>query len=103
MQRSPDVFTRTTRLVAWVLVAALVLWLLYRLRFVLLLLVAAGWIAYALAPLVHVFSGRKRQFRPLGIAFAYLTVIGGPSAVRGRSVAAPAPARRRPAPELAAV
>src|SRR5947209_1488733 len=76
MQRSPDVFTRTTRLVAWVLVAALVLWLLYRLRFVLLLLVAAGWVAYAIAPLVHVFSGRKRQFRPLGIAFAYLTVIG---------------------------
>ncbi len=76
MQRSPDVFTRTTRLVAWVLIAALVLWLLYRLRFVLLLLVAAGWVAYAIAPLVHVFSGRKRQFRPLGIAFAYLTVIG---------------------------
>src|SRR5207247_10767914 len=48
-----------------------------RLRFVLLLLVAAGWFAYAIAPLVHVFSGRKRQFRPLGIAFAYLTVIGG--------------------------
>src|SRR5438552_12247200 len=100
MQRSPDVFTRTTRLVAWVLVAALVLWLLYRLRFVLLLLVAAGWIAYALAPLVHVFSGRKRQFRPLGIAFAYLTVIGGLIIVGVVAVGPGVSGVRRPAPNL---
>lgn len=74
MQRSPDIFTRTTRLVALVLVAGIVLWFLYRIRFVLLLLVASAWVAYALDPLVQVFSGRQRRLRPLGIALAYIAV-----------------------------
>jgi len=74
MRQPPDLFARVTRLIALVLVALIVLWFLYRIRFVLLLLVASAWVAYALDPLVQVFSRQRRRLRPFGIAVAYAAV-----------------------------
>lgn len=74
MRQAPDPLTRVIRSVALTLVALIALWFLYRIRFVLLLLVASAWVAYALDPLVQVFSGQRRRLRPFGIAVAYVGV-----------------------------
>ncbi len=73
---APDPLTRVIRLIALTLVALIVLWFLYRIRFVILLLVASAWVAYALDPLVQAFSRQQRRWRPLGIAVAYVVVTG---------------------------
>ncbi len=70
----PDPLTRVIRLIVLILVALVVLWFLYRIRFVILLLVASAWVAYALDPLVRVFSRQQRRLRPFGIAVAYVVV-----------------------------
>ena len=75
--RRPDVLTRIGRFLAFLVVGVVVLWLLYKIRAVILVLVAAIAIAYALAPLVKAFSGNRPRLRPLGIVMAYLAVFGG--------------------------
>jgi predicted PurR-regulated permease PerM len=73
----PDVLTRIGRFIALCVVGAVVLWLLYKIRVVLLILIAGMAIAYALAPLVKAFSGNRPHLRSLGITLAYLTVFVG--------------------------
>ncbi len=76
MQR-PDVLTRIGRFVAVCVVGAAALWLLYKIRTVLLIVTVGVAIAYALAPLVRVFSGNRPHLRSVGITLAYLTVFVG--------------------------
>jgi predicted PurR-regulated permease PerM len=70
----PDALTRIGRFFTACVVGAVALWFLYKIRGVLLILLAGIAIAYALAPLVKVFSGNRPQRRGLGIVLAYLTV-----------------------------
>lgn len=74
MEGKPDPLTRVIRAVAAAVVIAGLVWVLVRLRLVILLLIGSAWMAYALDPLVQFFSNRRRQLRPVGIALAYLTV-----------------------------
>src|SRR5690348_3672917 len=76
IQRS-DALTRIGRFIAVCVVGAVALWLLYKIRVVLLILIVGIALAYALAPLVKVFSGNRPHLRPLGITLAYLTVFVG--------------------------
>ena len=73
----PDALTRIGRFLTFFAVGAVALWLLYKIRAVVLVLVAGVAIAYALAPLVKAFSANRPRLRPLGIALAYLAVFGG--------------------------
>jgi len=73
----PDALTRIGRFIAVCVVGAVSLWLLYKIRVVLLVLIAGVAIAYALAPLVKAFSGNRPHLRSLGITLAYLTVFVG--------------------------
>jgi len=73
----PDVLTRLSRGLGLVLLAAFLLWFAYRIRIVLMLLVASILVAYALAPLVRVFSGHDPRRRGLGIALTFVTVSAG--------------------------
>jgi len=73
----PDTLSRIGRVLAACLVGAVALWLIYKLRAVLLILLAGMAIAFGLAPLVKAFSGNRPQLRPLGIALAYTTVFVG--------------------------
>jgi predicted PurR-regulated permease PerM len=73
----PDPLTRIGRFLTIFAVGVVALWLLYKIRVVVLVLIAGMAIAYALAPLVKAFSGNRPQLRPLGIAMAYLAVFGG--------------------------
>jgi len=75
--KRPDTLTRIGRVIIACLVGAAALWLLYKIRAVLLILVAGMAIAFALAPLVRAFSGNRPHLRPLGIALAYSTVFVG--------------------------
>jgi len=75
--QQPDALTRIGRLTAICVVGAVVLWLLYKIRVVLLVLLVGVAIAYALAPLVKVISGNRPHRRALGIALAYLIVFVG--------------------------
>ncbi len=76
MQR-PDALTRIGRFVAGCAIGAALLLFLYKIRDVLLVLLAGGAVAYALNPLVKTFSANRPHSRPLGIALAYLTVFVG--------------------------
>ena len=73
----PDALTRIGRFLTFFAVGAVALWLLYKIRAVVLVLIAGVAIGYALAPLVKAFSGNRPRLRPLGIALAYLAVFGG--------------------------
>lgn len=73
----PDALTRIGRFIAVCVVGAVALWFLYKIRVVLLVLIAGMALAYALAPLVKVFSGDRPHLRSLGITLAYLTVFVG--------------------------
>ena len=73
----PDALTRIGRFLTSVVVGSAALWLLYKIRAVVLILIAGMAIAYALVPVVKAFSGNQPRLRPLGIALAYLTVFGG--------------------------
>ena len=70
----PDVLTRVVRLLGLALLIVFLLWFAYKVRLVLLLLVASILVAYALEPLVRVFSRGHPQRRGLGIALAFVTV-----------------------------
>jgi predicted PurR-regulated permease PerM len=76
MQR-PDALTRIGRFVTFCVVGAVALWLLYKIRAVLLVVIVGIAIAYALTPLVKAFSSNRPQLRSLGITLAYLTVFVG--------------------------
>jgi predicted PurR-regulated permease PerM len=76
-EQRPDGLTRIGRFVTVCVVGAVALWLLYKIRAVLLVLIAGLALAYALAPLVRVFSGNRAHLRSLGITLAYLTVFVG--------------------------
>ena len=76
MQR-PDTLTRIGRFIAVCVVGVVALWLLYKIRAVLLVVIAGVAVAYALAPLVKAFSGNRPHLRSLGITLAYLTVFVG--------------------------
>jgi len=69
--------TRVVRLLGVVLLAVFVLWFAYKIRLVLLLLVASVLVAYALEPLVRAFSGSRAERRGLGTALAFVTVFAG--------------------------
>jgi predicted PurR-regulated permease PerM len=86
MGRSPDVLTRLGRFLAFCVAGIILLWFLYKIRLVLLLLVGSAALAYALDPLVHIFSRGKRELRPLGMALAYLTLFAGFALVAFASV-----------------
>src|SRR5262249_27725222 len=73
----PDALTRIGRFTAACVVGAVALWLLYKIRAVLLIVIVGVAIAYALAPLVSAFSGNRPHLRSLGITLAYLTVFVG--------------------------
>ena len=73
----PDALTRIGRFITLCVVGAVALWLLYKIRAVLLIVIAGVAIAYALAPLVKAFSGNRPRLRSLGITLAYLTVFVG--------------------------
>lgn len=73
----PDILTRIGRFVGLSIAALVALWLLYKIRLVLLILIAGAAIAYALAPLVSAFSGNRPRRRGVGIAAAYLVVFVG--------------------------
>jgi predicted PurR-regulated permease PerM len=85
MQR-PDTLTRIGRVLIGCLVVAAALWLLYKIRAVLLILLAGMAIAFALAPLVKAFSGNRPRLRPLGIGLAYTTVFVGLAAATALGV-----------------
>jgi len=76
----PDALTRIGRFITLCVVGAVALWLLYKIRAVLLIVIVGIAIAYALAPLVKAFSGNRPHLRSLGITLAYLTVFVGLSA-----------------------
>jgi len=73
----PDAFTRVGRTLVLVVLVALLLWFAYRIRIVLLLLVASLLVGYALEPLVGTLSGHNPRWRGLGIALAFLAVFAG--------------------------
>lgn len=80
---SPSVARATLEVVLLVLGAALGLWVLYRLKLVLLLLVLAAIFAYLLVPLIRVIrrpiSARGRSFvlpLPLAIGVVYVAILG---------------------------
>jgi predicted PurR-regulated permease PerM len=73
----PDVLTRLGRFATACVIGAVALWLLYKIRAVLLVLMVAIALAYALAPLVKAFSGNRPHLRSIGIALAYVTVFLG--------------------------
>jgi predicted PurR-regulated permease PerM len=75
--RRPDVLTRVGRFLAACVAGTIGLWLLYKLRAVILIVIAGAAVAYALAPLVKAFSGNRPHLRSLGIALAYLAVFVG--------------------------
>ena len=70
----PDALTRIGRFLSLCVVGVVALWLLYKIRAVLLVLIVGTALAYALAPLVNAFSGHRPHLRSLGIALAYLIV-----------------------------
>src|SRR5579872_5908781 len=70
----PDALTRVVRLLGLVVLVVFLLWFAYKIRLVLLLLVASILVAYALEPLVRAFSRGHPQRRGLGIALAFVTV-----------------------------
>ncbi len=82
----PDALTRIGRFIAVCVVGAVALWFLYKIRVVLLVLIAGMALAYALAPLVKVFSGDRPHLRSLGITLAYLTVFVGLAAASALGV-----------------
>src|SRR6516165_8411805 len=86
MERSPDILTRLGRFLAFSVAGIILLWFLYKIRLVLLLLVGSAALAYALDPLVHVFSRGRRELRPVGMALAYLTLFAGFALVAFASV-----------------
>ncbi len=73
----PDALTRIGRFVTVCVVGAVALWLLYKIRAVLLVVIVGIALAYALAPLVKALSGNRPHLRSLGITLAYLTVSVG--------------------------
>ncbi len=73
----PDALTRIGRFISICVVGVVTLWLLYKIRVVLLILVAGVAFAYALTPLVKAFSGNRPRLRPMGIALSYLVVFVG--------------------------
>jgi len=73
----PDALTRIIRLLGLALLALFLLWFAYKVRLVLLLLVASILVAYALEPLVRIFSGGQPKRRGLGTALAFATVFVG--------------------------
>lgn len=73
----PDALTRIGRFLTLFVMSAVAVWFLYKIRAVFLILIVGGAIAYALAPLVKVFSGNRPQLRSLGIALAYVIVSVG--------------------------
>ncbi len=73
----PDALTRIGRFLTICAVSAIALWLLYKIRAALLVLIVGFALAYALDPLVKTFSGNRPNLRPLGITLAYLTVFAG--------------------------
>jgi len=73
----PDALTRVGRFLAACAAGGVALWLLYKLRAVILIVIAGAAVAYALAPLVKAFSGNRPHLRSLGIASAYLAVFVG--------------------------
>jgi predicted PurR-regulated permease PerM len=75
--QQPDALTRIGRFLTICVIGACALWLLIKLRAVILILIASVILAYALAPLVKIFSGNRPRLRPLGLALAYLAVFGG--------------------------
>ena len=74
---APDGLSRVGRLVGLALLAAFLLWFAYRIRIVLMLLVASLLVGYALEPLVRTLSGHNPQRRGLGIALAFIAVFTG--------------------------
>ena len=81
MERNPDVLTRLGRFLAFCVAGIILLWFLYKIRLVLLLLIGSAALAYALDPLVHIFSRGKRELRPLGMGLAYVTLFAAASIV----------------------
>jgi predicted PurR-regulated permease PerM len=77
VRQRPDVLTRLGRFATACVIGAVALWLLYKIRAVLLVLIVAIALAYALAPLVKAFSGNRPHLRSLGIALAYVIVFLG--------------------------
>jgi predicted PurR-regulated permease PerM len=75
--RRPDALTRIGRFLAACVAGTIGVWLLYKLRAVILVVIAGAAVAYALAPLVKAFSGNRPHLRSLGIALAYLAVFAG--------------------------
>ncbi len=75
--QGPDALTRIGRFLLACAVGVAALWFVYRIWAVLLILIVATALAYAMAPLVKAFSGSRPKLRPLGIALAYLTVFVG--------------------------
>ncbi len=73
----PDALTRIGRFLTICAVSAIALWLLYKIRAALLVLIVGFALAYALDPLVKAFLGNRPNLRPLGITLAYLTVFVG--------------------------
>ena len=73
----PDTLTRIGRFLTIFVMSAVALWLLYKIRAVLLVVIVGAAIAYALAPLVKALSGNRPHLRSLGIALAYVTVSVG--------------------------
>ena len=76
MQR-PDALTRIGRFIVWCALGLVLLWFLYKIRTVLIILIAGAAVAYALDPLAKRLSGNQPRFRPVGIALAYLAVFAG--------------------------
>ena len=73
----PDALTRVGRYLGVCVASLVALWLLYKIRLVLLILITGLAVAYALTPVVKTFSGNRPRLRALGIALAYLVVFFG--------------------------
>ena len=74
---APDTLTRLGRALGFVLLAVFLLWFAYRIRIVLMLLIASLLVGYALEPIVHVLSRNNPRRRGIGIALAFLAVFAG--------------------------
>jgi predicted PurR-regulated permease PerM len=72
-----DALTRVGRFFGVCVAGVVALWLLYKIRLVILVLITGLAIAYALTPLVKAFSGNRPHLRALGIGLAYLAVFVG--------------------------
>ncbi len=98
---SPSLVRATLQVMLLLLGAALGLWVLYRVRSVLLLLVLAVFFAYLVAPLVRVLrrpiSARGRRFvlpLPLAIGAIYVAIFGSPGGRRRPASSRPEPGNR---------